>query len=513
MRKKSIKILLILIVVICLLVPQLVFAQNEAASPSDDYSLDYLRSIMNMIKDKYKGEITDKQLIEGALKGMFNTMDSYTVYFSLQEANSFLSDIQGTYEGIGVMISKVGDYIVVTKVFASSPAEKAGIYQGDKIATVDGKNIIGVSPDEAASLIKGESGTKVTLGIIKNGETDITTIEVYRGQIKVNPVTYEIRDDIGYIKLDIFNLNSDEFITQSLNEMDKKNIKKIILDLRNNPGGDVEQVVMIAKKFVPEGLITKLDFKSESTSDTEYYSDLKSIKYKLVVLVNKMSASASEILAGAIQDTGAGVLVGTKTFGKAKVQNLIPLLTPEAYKKYENQLGVKFVDAYELITKYGVTPSDDEIMGWSKITTGEYTTPKGRMIDNEGLTPDIYVDDPVLVNEIDINNIQKLTKTSKPSLNSEGVDVYNAEKILKVSGYDVDLPDNRLDCKTFNAIAKFQQDSGLFPYGVLDFTTQEALNNKLNGLIPGIDKQYAKAVEVLKDSNNLLLKDSDIEAK
>jgi len=492
-KKNSIKIILILAVILGML-----FSGFAAYASSDgDKDIEYLKSVMDMIKDKYKGEITDQQLIEGALKGMFNTMDPYTTYFTPEQADSFLNSVGGTYEGIGISMEKKGDYITVVKIFPSSPAEKAGLLPGDKITAVGEKSLIGASTEEAASLIKGPAGTKVTLGIVREGKSDILKIEVSRAKIKLNPVSYEIKGDIGYIKLETFNSNASEYINQALNEMDSKKITKIILDLRNNPGGEVTQAVLIARKFVPEGLITKLDFKSESVDDQVYYSYLQKPKYKLAVLVNGMTASASEILAGAIKDTDAGTLIGTKTFGKAKVQNLVPLLTAEAYKKYEEQLGVKVVDAYELMGVYGITPTDDEIIGWSKITTGTYTTPKGRMIDGRGLSPNIAVPDPELVDGIDIYSIQKLTKTSKPGLNDEGADVYNAEKMLKVLGYDVDAPDTVLDKKTFNAIWKFRADSKLYPGGTLDFSTQGMLNDKLDEAVMKLDKQYAKAVEVL----------------
>lgn len=489
------RICFISILVLSLIFSQAVFAQESTGSTDSD--LDYLKSVMDTIKERYNGEITDKQLIEGALKGMFGTMDPYTTYFNLDEAKEFLGTMNGTYEGIGIVMSKKDDYIMVLKVFPDSPAEKAGIVQGDMITAVDGKNVVGASTEEVSNLVKGETGTKVILGIIRQGRESIEYVELQREEIKINPVTYEIKGNVGYIRLDIFNANASEFIAQALNEMDKNGISKIILDLRNNPGGEVDQAVLIARKFVPEGLITRLDFKSESKEDEEYYSKLSSSKYKLAILVNGMSASASEILAGAVQDTGAGTIIGTKTFGKAKVQSLIPLLTPEAYKNYEEKLGVKVIDGYDLITKYRIIPKNSEIIGWSKITTGLYYTPKGRMIDGTGIQPDVAVDDPVAVSGIDVNGINKLSVINKPSLNSESTDVYNAEKILKVMGYDIDSPDTKLDEKTFKAIAEYQKDSKLWPYGVLDFTTQKALNGELEKLVLKYDKQYEKAVELL----------------
>lgn len=496
MKRQILKVSLVTLLVTGLLLSQPVFAADTSSITQND-NVDYLKSVMDMLKDKYNGDVTDKQLVEGALKGMFGTMDQYTVFYNPQEAKSFFNEVDGTFQGIGIMMNKLGDYVTVQKVFASSPADIAGIRPGDKIAAVDGKNVVGTSIDLIANLVRGEKGTKVTIGIIKPSGNSITSVEVTRDLIKINPVTYEIKNGIGYIKLDIFNGNTEEYMNKAFDELDKNKITKIILDLRNNPGGQVDQAVAIARKIIPAGLITKLVFKSRNIADEPYYSYLQSPKYtKLMVLVNEMSASASEILAGAIQDTKVGTLIGTNTFGKGVVQNVIPLLTPEAYKKYEAQLGSKIVDGFDLVRE-GIVPKQEEVIGYTKITTGEYFTPKGRMIDKKGLLPDVSVSDYKLVNDTDVNNIEKLTKTIKPALNDEGIDVYNAEKILKISGYDIDAPDTKLDAKTSMAIAKFQSDQGEFSYGVLDFSTQQALNDKLDQLKLNIDIQYSKAIELL----------------
>jgi len=468
---------------------------DEKSSEVDE--VEYLKSIIDMIKEKYGGEINIKDLLEGAMRGMLDSLDPYTLYYTPEEYEAFYSDVGGNYTGIGVTMMEQDGFIVVVKVFSSSPAEKAGIFVGDKIVSVDGKSIIGVSSDEVANLIKGEEGTEVTIGIIKHGQTEVTEVVVTRAEIKINPVTYEIRDNIGYLKIDSFNSNTYIYMNEAMDAFNKNNIKKIVLDLRDNPGGDVLQSALAARYFVKEGLITKLDFKSPYSVDIEYHSDLKEKLYDVAVLVNGNTASAAEILAGAIQDTGAGKLIGTRTFGKSKVQQLYPILSPEAYVKYEELIGAKVVDAYELITRYGVIPTEDEIIGYTKITTGMYLTPNGRIIDGIGLTPDIEVDDIELVNGVYLYNIQKLQQIDKPGLGDEGLDVYNAEKILKLCGYDVDTPDMKLDEKTFQAIIKFQEDSNLFGYGVLDFTTQKALNDLFDAKTLEIDLQYAKALEVL----------------
>ncbi|HEX3027824.1 MAG TPA: S41 family peptidase [Clostridia bacterium] len=500
MVKRSIRSYFAILAIICLLFSQPVFAENSTVTEDTSVSStqdDFINSVTTFVKEFYNGDVDDKTLIQGALKGMFSTMDPYTTFFTPEEADKFLGVLDDSFVGIGVTLEKKDNYIIITKAFPGSPAEKSGLCPGDKITSANGKSLIGLMPEEAATYIKGTEGTKVKLGIIKAGDTAVTELVVNRERVVMNPVTYDIRNGIGYIKLDSFSSNSAYSVNKALAVMDGKKITKIILDLRNNGGGYVDQAVSIANNFVPAGLVTKLDFKSPSMKDQTFYSYLLKQRYKLAVLVNENSASASEILSAAIQDTKAGTLVGTKTFGKAKVQNLIQILTPEAYKKYEEELGVKTINP-DLLAAYDITPSKDEILGTIKMTTGMYTTPKGRMIDLKGLTPDIAVPDPKPTNGIDVNSIQKLRRVSKPDLGDSSPDVYNAEKILKLLGYKVDAPDSRLNDTTFIAIKKLQKDNHLHSYGVLDFATQSLLNKKLDQLFIKLDGQYAAAANVLK---------------
>ncbi len=491
------RLLVILVLVVCLVIPQGAFAR--AAEDAEDIDLGYIKGVFKMIREKYGDGVTDAQLFEGAIRGMLGAVDDYTTYFDMDEANSFLSGINGVYEGIGASISKIGDYVTVIKVFPASPAEKAGILSGDRIASVDGKSVFGASLEEVQSLLMGKAGTKVSIGVLRGNSGGIKTIEVVRDKIVVNPVSYEINGRIAYIKLDSFNANADEFLGKALEDIDRKRIRKVILDLRDNPGGLLDEAIAVARRFVPKGLITKLDYYSPREADQEYYSNLAKTKYQLVVLVNGRTASASEILAGAIQDTGAGILVGTKTFGKAKVQKTYQMLTPEAHKKYRDMLGEDVVNTYDLIVNHKIIPFVSEVGGYAKITVGEYITPGGRMIDGQGIMPDIVVDDYGLVNDIDIRSIQKLSKTSNLDINSEGLDVYNAEKILRALGYSVNYPDFKLDLRTKRAIEKFKEDNQLKSDGLLDIVTQDALNRKLEQLILEVDRQYAKAVEILKN--------------
>ncbi|MDD5603230.1 MAG: S41 family peptidase [Eubacteriales bacterium] len=476
-------------------------APSQPAATSGGFNTEYFQTVMDFIKEYFNDGASDEQLVMGALKGLFGNLDQYSEFYTNEEAEIFLTEIEGEFGGIGISMLKMGDYIQVIQVFTNTPAERAGIVPGDRIATVDGSDIRGIEPELAAAMIRGEEGTSVILGIIKVNEKDtgkITPIELVREIISINPIVYEIRGDIAYIRIESFNTNTYENFLKAIQAVDAEGIGKIILDLRNNPGGYVDQAVAVARHLVPEGLITKLEFRSDDILDIEYYSDLRFIKYKIAVLVNSGTASASEILAGAMQDSRSGILVGTQTYGKAKIQNIIPILTPAAHSYFKQLLNVSFLNAYDLIYSYGIVPMDSDIIGWTKITTGEYLTPLGRKIGEIGLIPYMWADDPEPVNGVLINNVGRLRKIVKPGLDSSCIDVYNAEKILRIAGYDVGEPDMLMDSKTFEAVKQLQADLGLYSYGVIDFTTQQALNDLYDKLLVKNDMQYYWALEMLK---------------
>jgi carboxyl-terminal processing protease len=300
-----------------------------------------------------------------------------------------------------------------------------------------------------------------------------------------------------YIRLDSFSGNSYRFFENALKEMDNRGIWKMVLDLRNNPGGEVFQAVSIARLLVREGIITTLDFKSEKQNDIQYLSYLKETKYLPAVLVNGNSASASEILASAIQESRDGFLIGTQTYGKGVVQNLYPILTPEAYKKYQLEYGQSIVNGYDWINQYGIDLNDSELIGWSKVTTGHYLTRDGNRIDGKGLVPDFPVEDYELVNGIDVQAINLLVSSGTIELNGAGNDVFSAEKILRAKGFELDNPDSVLDAQTCEFLKQFQQENDIAITGVLDDPTKQALNLELDILRKTVDKQYAKAIELL----------------
>ena len=465
-----------------------VFADDATAQKN------YWDSIMDFIHYNNQTDMNNQQLTEQGLKGMLESVDPYTTYFTKKEMEGFMGSVNNSYQGIGVSITVEDGYIMVYKIFSGSPAQKAGVLPQDKILSVGETSLKDESTDKAASLIRGEPGTDVEITIAREGKEPFK-LKITRAAIKINPVTYEVIGDIAYIRMDTFSSDLAARLAKVLKAVDAKKLTKVIIDLRDNGGGELDSAIDVAKNFVPKGLIAKLDYKAEDKKDEEYYSTLEKLKYKVAVLVNGNTASASEIVAGAIQDTSAGVLIGTKTFGKSRVQNLAPILTKEAYEKYSEQYGASIVDGYDLMDKYNADVQEDEVLGWVKITTGEYLTPKGNRIDLKGLEPDIKIDDPK-GQEYPIY-LEKLSLANKPALDDRSIDVSRAEGILKLAGYDVDKPDTTLDAKTFAAIGKFQQDVGLFSYGVLDFTTQRALNQKRLEMIREYDLQFAAAEDYL----------------
>lgn len=358
-----------LILVIALLIPNISLAANTNTLQvvERDTDLIFFMDAFKNIKETYPFGIDDKTLIEGALKGMYQTLDSYSDYFTPEEANELYQDLTGSFSGIGVYIEKKDSYININGTIKDSPGEKAGLIKDDLIVSVDDKDIKGLSVQEAQRLIKGEEGTKVKLGIKRENKTLPIYIEVIRKQIVINPVEYTIIEkNIGYIKLVEFTESSAKELKKALTEFDKKNISKVILDLRNNPGGLLSQSIQISREFVPEGPIVHIQEKNQDL--VTHISTNKKPKYKLAVLINENSASASEIVAGAIKDTKAGTLIGTKTFGKGIVQSMIPL---------ENGSLVK-------------------------ITSAEYLTPNKTSIHGKGIEPNIKVENSTKADGRDI---------------------------------------------------------------------------------------------------------------
>ncbi len=332
----------------------------SAQNVVNDDSITKLESIEKVIDEYYYNEedINTDNMIEGMYAGMVDSLgDPYSVYYTQEEWEELMRDTEGVYYGIGAYVSidsRTG-YGKISGVIENTPAQEAGLRENDIIYMVDGEPAQGLELSEIVAMIKGEEGTIVHLTIYREGEEDYLEMDVVRKQIESPTVKYEMKDNgIGYIQITEFDeVTYDQFV-EALSVIKGNEAKGLILDLRSNPGGSLSVVVDIARQILPEGLIVYTE--DRSGKRTEYSCDGDNeLKIPLVVLVNGNSASASEILAGAVKDYGKGTLVGTKTFGKGIVQRILPLTDGTALK----------------------------------LTVSAYYTPKGNNIHNIGIEPDI----------------------------------------------------------------------------------------------------------------------------
>lgn len=354
MNKKLLRGILF-VLILTLIAPTVTLAEAEIEGIEQEADLIFFAEVLDYVMKTYPFEVNESHLIEAALKGMLQSLDPYSDYYTKEEAASMYGSLLGTFSGIGIYIEEKDGYINVMNVIKGQPAEKAGLKKDDLIIRVDDIDIKDMGLNNVSTLIKGPKGTKVKLQI-KRGQKTLT-FEVKRDTILINPVHYEIMENnIGYIQLEEFNTQATIEIKKALDEFQKKNVKKVILDLRDNLGGLLNQAISISNLFVPKGPVVHIREKNKPLET--HNSNLLKTKYELVVLVNEYTASASEILAGAIKDTKAGTLVGTKTFGKGVVQSMNPI-------------------------------ADGSLL---KLTTGEWLTPNKTSINGIGIEPHILVE-------------------------------------------------------------------------------------------------------------------------
>ncbi len=336
---------------------------NRGSIPQNaDYSL--LWDTLDMLNQKYVDRPLDQQkLLYGAVSGLVAAVgDPYTVFFDPKQAKDFADQLKGTFGGIGAEVGIKNDQIVVIAPLDETPAQKAGLIAGDAILAINGESTGNMTVDQAVAKIRGNPGTDVTLTILHPGKRSPQDIKITRSQILVKSVKYDTKDvngkKIGVIKLSQFGDDTKGLFEQSVQKALSDGDKGLIIDLRNDPGGYLDTAVAIASNWVDSGqtVVSEVNYKGDKKDYTA--SGLNQLKgIKTVVLVNGGSASASEILSGALQDYGLATLVGEKTFGKGSVQELSTL-------------------------------KDNSTV---KITVAKWLTPKGRGINKLGLEPDIKV--------------------------------------------------------------------------------------------------------------------------
>lgn len=334
----------------------LMFSASDSAI--NTASMQKLQMLERQINAKYyqADSLTTEQLEDGMYKGLLESLDDpYSTYYTAEEVEDLAQSLEGTYSGIGAYISTDQDtnYAKISGVIADSPAEAAGLLANDIIYKVDGEDTFGLSLDEVVSRVRGEKGTDVTLTIARSGETDYLEFTITRDDVDSPTVSSQVLDDdIGYLQITEFDGVTTNQFKKELQSLYDENVKGLIIDLRNNPGGDVDVVTAIANEIIPEGLVFYME--DRDGKRTEYTADGKNaITIPLVVLVNGNSASASEILTGAVQDSGCGTVVGTQTYGKGVVQSVYSLLDGTAVKL---TIANYYTRGGNNINKVGITP-------------------------------------------------------------------------------------------------------------------------------------------------------------
>lgn len=422
-----------------------------------------LYQAFDTLQDSYFEEVDQDQLINGAINGMLDSLDDpYSDYMNQDDAQNFHESISSSFEGIGAEIQEKDGYIGIVSPLKGSPAEKAGLKPEDVVLSVDGKSLQGMSSSEAVTLIRGEKGTKVNLTIRRQGIENPIEVTITRDTIPLETVYGEMiegEDGIGKVQITNFSQNTSKELVDVLNDLQEKGMKGLVLDIRQNPGGLLDQAVNISSLFVPSG---KVLFKVEDRDGNvkEYTSNNEgSAEFPLVVLIDKGSASASEILAGAVNESAGVPLVGEKSFGKGTVQRA---------QDFSDGSNIKF-------------------------TTEKWLTPNGNWVHKEGITPDYEVALPAYAALPFINPETEL----KISTASEHVKA--AQQMLKAVGYDPGREDGYFDEKTEQAVMNFQEDEKLEQTGILSGETTIQLMTKLREKIQNNDPQIEKAIEVLKE--------------
>ena len=317
-----------------------------------------LLKVISLVKTQYLYPVNTSQLVDGAIKGIVNSLnDPYSVYLEPKTFSQLQEQIKGSFGGLGILVGVKEQYLTVVRVYQGTPAAKEGIAAGDVITRIDERDARGIDLETAISLMRGPVGSKVSLVISREGVPGPLQFTLTREEISVPTVEGRTLPGtgIGYVAVSQFTERTADEMRDALARLNGEKVRGIILDLRDNPGGELMEAVNVAKYFVPRGPVVYIDYRMGN--DQAFYSEGHTIQLPLVVLINGGSASAAEILAGAVKDTGAGTLVGTRTFGKGIVQTVFPL---------ENGAGLK-------------------------LTTARYLTPAKNDIHQKGIEPDVSV--------------------------------------------------------------------------------------------------------------------------
>lgn len=417
--------------------------------------------VLEIITRNYLEPVDLDQLAEGAIEGMLKTLnDPQTCYYNPKQLENFMIETTGLFSGVGIRLAEIDNETWVLALFPGSPAERGGFRRGDKIFSIDGIKISGQDLQHAADLLRGPPGTTVRVVLERPGVDQPLEVIIQREEVKEETVFSKVVEPgIGYIQITGFEqLTGDSFLRQ-LEDLEATDGlgTGLILDLRNNSGGLLDEALKVAGQLVPEGEITRLVDRLGMVKDIHYsYADGK--PYPIVVLINQESASASEVIAGALQDRRAALLVGEKTYGKATVQTL------------EQRLAGG---------------------GALRLTVAKYLTPSGRDLHGRGLDPDYYLELPQAFKEYQFFFPGLLVE------GDYGEQVKLLQQMLWELGFGPDTLTGYFDRETSGALAEFQAGCGLEASGILDNLTCLRLREAVDLLFMQTDPQLILARDLL----------------
>lgn len=428
-------------------------SQNNDNTKENENDLSKIGQAYNMILSNYVEKVDEKQLIEGAIQGMVSTLeDPYSAYMDEETAAQFNESLESSFEGIGAEVSMMEGKVTIVAPFKDSPAEKSGLKPNDQIIKIDGESIEGLDLYEAVLKIRGEKGTVVTLEVMRPGVTELMNVKVTRDTIPIETVYTDLKEydnkKLGYIEITSFANDTAEDFIVGLNELEDKGIEGLVIDVRGNPGGLLESVEEILKQLVTKDK-PYVQIENRDGEKQRFFSTLEKQKeYPIVVLTNQGSASASEILAGALKEAGGYDIVGEKTFGKGTVQQA-------------RDMG----DGSNL-----------------KLTMFKWLTPDGNWIHKKGIEPTVEAKQPDYFYANPIQFEKELTQ----NMNNEKIK--NAQIMLKGLGFDPGREDGYFSGETVIAVKAFQQANKIEATGTI--------NEKTAGLIE------AKVIESIRDQKN-----------
>ena len=438
---------------------------EQIAKYVEEYYLDDSLTVEDiMVKGLSKYLDENETALDDMLKSMLSSLDPYSEFMTAEEYQQFNSSINQTFYGIGISMRQSDEYVEIEGyVEENSLAERSGFKIGDKIVRVNGADVVGWSITDIRNKIIGEVNTTVNITVLRGDEyIDLVGI---RTEVRQNTVLSAVFErNIGYIKISSFGDNTAAEFSQALDDFTAKGVTKVILDLRNNGGGRLDAAVKIAEMLVPQGKIVSVKYRQEKDNIT-YESKLLNPSKQLIVLVNEGTASSSEILASAIQDSGVGRLLGTQTYGKAVVQQTYPLNTGSVFK----------------------------------LTVAQYITRNGNEINNVGLTPDIFMINKT--QQIDTTQYTQFDFRTKWAVGNSGAGVKAAKERLYMLGYYTGTSENDTFYEDLrSAVKAFQLDENLAPYGVIDIPTQVRMERRFESLQTYDDNQLEEAYKIFGGS-------------